>query len=65
MWFKGTQQAVAARTWGQVSSPPGIAQPPGSGLAQSLAAVDGCVTRGRFALPQSFTPSVPQPAVAK
>ena len=36
MWFKVTQQAVAVLDLGQVSSPPGIAQPPGSSLAQSL-----------------------------
>ena len=58
MWFKVTQQTVGALDLGQVSSPPGIAQPPGSSLAQSL-------DRSRWPVnledvlpsPQSFTPS--------
>lgn len=51
MWFKGTQQAVAALDLGQVSSPPGIAQPPGSSLAQSGLQLMASKSRGRFALP--------------
>ena len=58
MWFKITQQTVAVLDLGQISSLPGIAQPPGSSLAQGL-------DRSRWPVnpeeimssPQSFTPS--------